>query len=60
MGGRKTLKMLKSRSMRWAGHVERTDKMNSYTISVGKPDGKTPLGKPTKRREYYIKMDLRV
>jgi hypothetical protein len=36
--------MIKSRSMRWAGHVARLgEKRNGYSILVGKPYGKRPL-----------------
>jgi hypothetical protein len=35
------------------------EKRNAYTISVGKPEGKKPLGKPRRRWEDNIKMDLR-
>jgi hypothetical protein len=35
---------MKSRRMRWAGHVERMGEMrNAYSILVGKPEGKRPL-----------------
>jgi hypothetical protein len=38
------IRMIKSRSMRWAGHVARTrKKRNAYRILVGKPGGKRPL-----------------
>jgi hypothetical protein len=38
--------MIKSRRMRWEGHVERIGaKRNACGISVGKPGGKRPLGK---------------
>jgi hypothetical protein len=51
--------MIKSRRMRWAGHVARMgEKRNAYRFLMGKPEGKRPLGKPTDRREN-IKMDLR-
>jgi hypothetical protein len=37
--------MIKSRRMRWAGHVARMGKTrNAYRILVGKPEGKRPLG----------------
>jgi hypothetical protein len=50
--------MIKSRRMRWAGHVARMgEKRNAYRISVGNPEGKRPLGRP--RRRWVIKMDLR-
>jgi hypothetical protein len=38
--------MIKSRRMRWAGHVARIgEKRNAYGILVGKPEGKRPLGR---------------
>jgi hypothetical protein len=40
-------KEIKSRRMRWAGHVVRMRQMrNAYRISVGKPEGKRPLERP--------------
>jgi hypothetical protein len=54
------IRMMKSRRMRWAGHVARTgEKRNAYRILVGKPEGKTPLGRPRRRWADDIKMDLR-
>jgi hypothetical protein len=51
--------MIKSRRMRWAGHVARLgEKRNTYTILVGKPEGKRPLGKPRRRWDDNIKMDF--
>jgi hypothetical protein len=42
-----TIRMIKSRRMRWAGHVARMGaKKNVYSILVGKPEGKRPLGRP--------------
>jgi hypothetical protein len=39
--------MIKSRRMRWAGHVARKgEKRNSYRLLVGKPEGNRPLGRP--------------
>jgi hypothetical protein len=35
------------------------EKRNAYRIFVGKPDGKSPLGRPRRRWEYNIKMHLR-
>jgi hypothetical protein len=41
------IKIIKSRRMRWAGHVARMgEKMNAYRLFVGKPEGKRPLGRP--------------
>jgi hypothetical protein len=52
--------MIKSRRMRWAGHVARMgEKRNAYRILAGKPEGKTPLGRPRRRWVDNIKMDLR-
>jgi hypothetical protein len=34
------------------------DKMNAYTLLVGKPEGKRPLGRPKRRSVDNIKMDL--
>jgi hypothetical protein len=36
------------------------EKRNAYRILVGKPEGKRPLGRPRRRWEYNIKMDLRM
>jgi hypothetical protein len=52
--------MIKSRRMRWAGHVARMgEKRNACRILVGKPEGKRPLGRYRRRWEDNIKMDLR-
>jgi hypothetical protein len=52
--------MIKSRRMRWAGHVVRLEaKKNAYRILVGKPESKRPLGRLRRRRVDNIKMDLR-
>jgi hypothetical protein len=52
--------MIKSRRMRWAGHVARMgEKRNAYRILVGKPEGKRQLGRPRSRLVVNIKMDLR-
>jgi hypothetical protein len=41
------IRIIKSRRMRWAGHVARMgEKRNAYRILVGKPEGKRPLGRP--------------
>jgi hypothetical protein len=49
------LRMIKSRRMRWAGHVARMwEARNAYRILVGKPEGR-----PRRRRVDNIKMDLR-
>jgi hypothetical protein len=54
------IRMIKSRRMRWAGHVTRMgEKRNAYRIVVGKPEGKRPLGRPRRRWVDNIIMDLR-
>jgi hypothetical protein len=54
------IRQIKSRTMRWAGHVARMGKeRNVYRVLVGKPEGKRPLGSPRRRWEDGIKMDLR-
>jgi hypothetical protein len=51
--------MVKSRRMRWEGHVTRIgEKRNAYRISVGNPKGKRPLGRPRRMWVDNIKMDL--
>jgi len=45
--------------MRGAGHVARMGESRcAYRVSVGKPEGKKPLGRPRRRWEDNIKMDL--
>jgi hypothetical protein len=51
--------MSKSRRMRWAGHVARMGKRNTYRILMGNSEGKRPLGRPTHRWVDNIKTDLR-
>jgi hypothetical protein len=44
------IRQIKSRRMRWAGHVARMGVgRNVYRVLVGKPEGKRPLGRPTLR-----------
>jgi hypothetical protein len=51
--------VIKSRRMRWAGHVARMEEERGvYRVLVGKPEGKRPLGRPRHRWEDNIKMDL--
>ena len=50
---------MKSRSMRWASHVERMgNKRGVYKILVGTPVGKRPLGRRRSRWEDNIKIDI--
>jgi hypothetical protein len=54
------IRMIKSRRMRWAGHVARMgEKRNAYRVLVGNPEGKRPLERPRRRWVDNIKMDLR-
>jgi hypothetical protein len=46
--------------MRWAGYVARMgEKRNAYRILVETPEGKKPLGRPRRRWEDNIRMDIR-
>jgi hypothetical protein len=46
-------------TMRWAGHVARMGEgIKVYEVLTGKPEGKRPLGRPKRRCEDGIKMDL--
>jgi hypothetical protein len=52
------VRQIKSRRMRWAGHVARMGEgRNVYRVLVGKPEGKRPFGKPRSRWEGGIKLD---
>ena len=54
------VRVVKSRRMRWAGHVARMGKGRGvHRVLVGKPEGKSPLGRSRRRWEDNIKMDLR-
>jgi len=51
--------VIKSRRMRWAGHVARMgEERGVYRILVGKPEGKRPLGRHRRRWVDNIRMDL--
>jgi hypothetical protein len=52
--------MIKPRRVRWAGHVARMGaRRNAYGILVGKPEGKRPLGRRSRRWVNNTMMDLR-
>jgi len=54
------VRVIKSRRIRWAGHVEcMGEGRGVYRVLVGKPDGRRPLGRPRRRWENNIRMDLR-
>ena len=51
--------VIKSRRMRWAGHVAHMgERRGIYKVLMGKSEGKRPLGRPRRRWEDNIKMDL--
>ena len=51
--------MIKSRRLRWAGHVARMEEGRSaFKILTGKPTGNRPLGRPRRRWEDNIRMGL--
>jgi hypothetical protein len=52
--------VIKSRRLRWAGDVARMEEGRSaFRTLTGKPTGKRPLGRPRRRWEDNIKMDLK-
>ena len=54
------VRVIKWRRMRWAGHVARMEEGGSvYKVLVGKPEGKRPQGRPRRRWEDNVKMDLK-
>jgi len=53
------VRVIKSRRMRWAGHVARMgEDRGVYRVLVGKPEGRRPLGRPRHRWVDNIRMDL--
>ena len=53
------MRVVKSRRMRWAGHVARMEEDRGvHRVLVGKHEGKKPLGRPRRRWKDNIKMDL--
>jgi hypothetical protein len=54
------VRVIKSRRMRWAGHVARMEEGRGvYRVLIGRPEGKRPPGRPRRRWKDNIKMDLR-
>jgi hypothetical protein len=54
------IKVIKARRTRWAGHVAHMGEVRgAYSILVGRPEGRRPLGRPRRRWEDNIKLDLR-
>jgi hypothetical protein len=55
------IRVIKSRRMRWAGHVARMGEgRGAYRVLVVRPEGRRPLGRPRRRWEDNIKMELHV
>ena len=53
------IRVIKPRILRWAGHVTRMEEGRSaFKILTGKLTGKRPLGRPRRRWEDNIRMDL--
>jgi hypothetical protein len=53
------IRHIKSRRMRWAGHVVRMrEERNVYKVLMGNPEGKRPLGRPRRRWDHGIRMDM--
>jgi hypothetical protein len=53
------IRIIKSRRLRWAGHVARMrEKRNAFRLLVRKPEGKRPLGRPRRRWVDNIRLDL--
>jgi hypothetical protein len=53
------VRVMKSRRVRWAGHVARmAEGSGVYRVLVGKPEGRRPLGRPRRRWEDNIRMDI--
>jgi hypothetical protein len=54
------VRVIKARRMKWMGHVVRIGEVRgAYNILVGRPEGRRPLGRPRRRWEDNIKMDVR-
>jgi hypothetical protein len=54
------VRLITSRRKRWAGHVARMGEGRGvYRVLVGRPEGKRPLGRPRRRWEDNVKLDLR-
>ena len=54
------IRNLKSRRLRWAGYVACMEQSrNASRVLMGKPEGKRSLGRPRRRWEEIIKMDMR-
>jgi Cytochrome C oxidase subunit II, transmembrane domain. len=52
------VRMIKSRRLRWAGHVARLEGRSDFKILTGKPTRKRSLGRPRRRWGNYIRINL--
>jgi hypothetical protein len=53
------IRSIKSRRIRWAGHVARMgEERKMYNVLAGTPEGQKPFGRPRRRWEVGIRMDL--
>jgi hypothetical protein len=52
------IRIIKSRRMRWAEHVARLGKRNTYRLLVGEPEGRRPPERPIHGWVDNIKIDL--
>ena len=53
------VRVIKARRIKWAWHVARIgEERGVYRVLVGKPEGKRPLGRPSRRWVHNIRMDL--
>jgi hypothetical protein len=52
------VRVIKSRRIRWAGHVARMNERGLCRVLVGKPEGRRPLGRPRCRSDANMWMDL--
>jgi hypothetical protein len=54
------VRVIKARRIRWPGHMAHVGEVRGvYNILVGRPEGRRPLGRPRRRWEDNIRMDLR-
>ena len=53
------IRMIKSRRLGWAGRVAcMRESRGAYKVLVGKPEGRSPIGRPRRRWEDNINIDL--
>ena len=53
------VRVIKSRRLRWAGHVAIMEGRSAFKILTGRPTGKRPFGRPMRRWEDNIRIDLK-